>query len=67
MSFEIVYVNTYATYKNFPGRKDCFQTIKTKKQNGKVLFNSRWRKIISKNNLECVVVDGLEFSVAPSY
>lgn len=65
MSFEKCFILTYAVSN---GQKNCFQTIPVKKLNGKVLFNSRWRKLYSHGNLEYILVNDLKFSVVtPKY
>lgn len=66
MSTEKCYVLAYAVSEGWI--KNSFQTIATKKLNGKVLFNSRWRKLYSHGNLEYILVNDLKFSVVtPKY
>ena len=61
-NFKIVFVNGYSI--NF-GRKESLFTKKTIEKNGKVLFNSRWRKIHSNEigSKRWIVVEGLKFPI----
>ena len=63
MPTQTVFVNGYSI--NF-GRMESLYTKETMEKNGKVLFNSRWRKIHSNisGKHRWIIVDGLEFSIA---